>query len=63
MYIVELYLLKVFQLKYRRVTFICGQAGVCALGAAVAKHQGDGQLLHQYLRKFEEVCEYFSIQL
>lgn len=40
---------------YRRVTFICGQAGVYALGAVVAKHAGDDRLLHRYLTQFREI--------
>ncbi|THG11933.1 hypothetical protein TEA_009554 [Camellia sinensis var. sinensis] len=36
------------------VTFICGQAGVCALGAVVAKHSGDERLCDPYLTKFKE---------
>ncbi|KAL9667453.1 hypothetical protein QQ045_001812 [Rhodiola kirilowii] len=38
-----------------RVTFICGQAGVCALGAVVAKHIGNEKLCDHYLRKFQEI--------
>ncbi|KAE9590632.1 hypothetical protein Lal_00023319 [Lupinus albus] len=38
-----------------RVTFICGYAGVCALGAVIAKHTGDEILLNYYLRKFKEI--------
>ncbi|XP_009767466.1 lanC-like protein GCL2 isoform X2 [Nicotiana tabacum] len=38
-----------------RVTFICGQAGVYALGAVVAKHSGDEQLCDHYLTKFKEI--------
>lgn len=37
------------------MTFICGQAGVYALGAVVAKHSGDEQLCDYYLTKFKEV--------
>ncbi|KAI9187282.1 hypothetical protein LWI28_026357 [Acer negundo] len=37
-----------------RVTFICGQAGVCALGAALAKHAGDERLLNHYLTQFKD---------
>jgi hypothetical protein len=46
-----------------RVTFICGRAGVCALGAVIAKHAGDERLLDYYLRQFKEVfyCIYFRI--
>ncbi|XP_031375300.1 lanC-like protein GCR2 [Punica granatum] len=39
----------------RRVTFICGQAGVFALGAVVAKHAGDDRLLNHYLTQFREI--------
>ncbi|CAN6694401.1 unnamed protein product [Malus baccata var. baccata] len=39
----------------RRVSFICGRAGVCALGAVVAKHTGDEMLLDRYLSKFKEI--------
>lgn len=46
-----------------RVTFICGQAGVCALGAVVAKHAGDERLLSRYLAKFKEVLCTFIIYL
>lgn len=38
-----------------RVTFICGRAGVCALGAVAAKHAGDGRLLDHYLAQFKEI--------
>nr|XP_009400289.1 PREDICTED: lanC-like protein GCL2 [Musa acuminata subsp. malaccensis] len=37
------------------VTFICGRAGVCALGAVVAKEAGDEDLLRHYLRSFREI--------
>ncbi|CDP14758.1 unnamed protein product [Coffea canephora] len=37
------------------VTFICGRAGVCALGAVVAKYLGYDQLLHYYLNHFKEI--------
>ncbi|KAF5185332.1 Lanc-like protein gcr2 [Thalictrum thalictroides] len=36
-------------------TFICGRAGVCALGAVAAKHTGDEQLINYYLAKFKEI--------
>ncbi|KAK9285947.1 hypothetical protein L1049_025149 [Liquidambar formosana] len=39
----------------RDVTFICGRAGVCALGALAAKHTGDEQLLNHYLTQFKEI--------
>lgn len=39
----------------RDVTFICGRAGVCALGAVVAKHMGNEQLLNYYLTQFKQV--------
>uniref|UniRef100_A0A5B7ADD2 Putative lanC-like protein GCR2 n=1 Tax=Davidia involucrata TaxID=16924 RepID=A0A5B7ADD2_DAVIN len=38
-----------------RVTFIIGQAGVCALGAVVAKHSGDERLCDRYLSQFKEI--------
>ncbi|XP_027339773.1 lanC-like protein GCR2 [Abrus precatorius] len=41
--------------KSGRVTFLCGRAGVCALGAVIAKHAGDERLLDYYLRQFEEI--------
>ncbi|XP_059444574.1 lanC-like protein GCR2 isoform X2 [Corylus avellana] len=37
-----------------RVTFICGRAGICALGAVIANHSGDERLLERYLTKFKE---------
>ncbi|KAG6479365.1 lanC-like protein GCL2 [Zingiber officinale] len=37
------------------VTFICGKAGVCALGAVVAKEAGDEGLLNLYLSSFREI--------
>ncbi|XP_010245303.1 PREDICTED: lanC-like protein GCL2 [Nelumbo nucifera] len=37
------------------VTFICGRAGVCALGAVIAKHAGDERLLSYYLTQFKEI--------
>ncbi|KAL2937709.1 LanC-like protein GCL2 [Bienertia sinuspersici] len=39
----------------RDVTFICGRAGVCAIGAVVAKHMGNGQLLNYYLTQFKQI--------
>ncbi|XP_010500915.1 PREDICTED: lanC-like protein GCR2 [Camelina sativa] len=39
----------------RVVTFICGHAGVCALGAVAAKHLGDEQLCDRYLARFSEI--------
>ncbi|KAL8505919.1 hypothetical protein ACS0TY_016951 [Phlomoides rotata] len=38
-----------------RVTFICGQAGVCALGAVVARESGDEKLFHHYIAQFKEI--------
>lgn len=38
-----------------RVTFICGRAGVCALGAVAAKNSGDGHLLDHYISLFKEI--------
>ncbi|MQL90907.1 hypothetical protein Taro_023506 [Colocasia esculenta] len=37
------------------VTFICGRAGVCAVGAVAAKYAGDDKLLNHYLSSFKEV--------
>ncbi|XP_038897162.1 lanC-like protein GCR2 [Benincasa hispida] len=39
----------------RRVSFICGQAGVCALGAVAAKLANDGSLVDHYLEKFKDI--------
>ena len=36
-------------------TFLCGRAGVCALGAVVAKYLGDEQSQSYYLSQFKEV--------
>ncbi|XP_062153051.1 lanC-like protein GCL2 [Alnus glutinosa] len=37
------------------VTFLCGRAGVSALGAVAAKHTGDEQLLNYYIAQFREI--------
>ena len=39
----------------RFVTFICGRAGICALGAVVAKHAGDEASVARYLNSFKQV--------
>ncbi|KAL5797603.1 hypothetical protein ACOSQ2_002423 [Xanthoceras sorbifolium] len=39
----------------REVTFLCGRAGVCALGAVAAKYAGDKHLLNYYLAQFTEI--------
>ncbi|KAF5741502.1 GCR2-like 2 isoform 1 [Tripterygium wilfordii] len=39
----------------RDVTFICGRAGVCALGAVAGKHAGEGQLVDHYLSQFKAI--------
>ncbi|XVE49903.1 hypothetical protein DITRI_Ditri01bG0119100 [Diplodiscus trichospermus] len=39
----------------RDVTFLCGRAGVCALGAVAAKHAGGQELLNYYLTQFREI--------
>ncbi|XP_056177559.1 lanC-like protein GCL2 [Syzygium oleosum] len=39
----------------RDVTFMCGRAGVCALGAVVAKYAGDTRSLTHYLNRFKEI--------
>ncbi|CAN1159859.1 LanC-like protein GCR2 [Linum perenne] len=38
-----------------RVTFICGRAGVCALGAVTAKHAGSERLLDYYITQFNKI--------
>ncbi|KAJ0242299.1 LanC-like protein GCR2 [Hirschfeldia incana] len=38
-----------------RATFICGHAGVCALGAVAAKRIGDSHLQDRYLTRFHEI--------
>lgn len=45
------------------MTFICGQAGVYALGAVVAKHCGDEELCKHFLAKFKEVYYVISTYL
>ncbi|KAL6883514.1 hypothetical protein ACP4OV_010928 [Aristida adscensionis] len=37
------------------LTFICGRAGVCALGAVIAKHCDDQRMVTQYLSSFDEI--------
>ncbi|KAK4847094.1 hypothetical protein QYF36_025467 [Acer negundo] len=37
------------------VTFLCGRAGVCALGAVAAKYAGEQELLNYYLAQFTEI--------
>lgn len=37
------------------MTFVCGRAGVCALGAVVAKLSGDEDMLNYYLSLFNDV--------
>ncbi|CAN6282607.1 unnamed protein product [Urochloa humidicola] len=39
----------------RFLTFICGRAGVCALGAVIAKHCDDQLRVTQYLSSFDEI--------
>lgn len=45
------------------MTFICGRAGVYALGAVLAKHASDKRLLDRYLTQFKEVtyCYFFFL--
>lgn len=45
----------------RRVSFICGRAGVFALGAVAAKLANDGRLVEHYLEKFKDVIMPFHI--
>ena len=40
---------------FRDVAFICGRAGVCALGAVLAKYAGDERARSYYLAQFKEV--------
>lgn len=40
---------------FRNVTFLCGRAGVCAVGAVAAKYGGDDRLFDYYLSRFNEV--------
>nr|GEW58010.1 LanC-like protein GCL2 [Tanacetum cinerariifolium] len=37
------------------VSFLSGRAGVCALGAVVAKHQGNEQMVDYYLTQFKKI--------
>ncbi|KQJ97297.1 lanC-like protein GCR2 isoform X2 [Brachypodium distachyon] len=37
------------------LTFICGRAGVCALGAVIAKHCNDQLMVTHYLSSFDEI--------
>ncbi|TXG55189.1 hypothetical protein EZV62_020445 [Acer yangbiense] len=37
------------------VTFLCGRAGGCALGAVAAKYAGEQELLNYYLAQFTEI--------
>ncbi|KAL7102259.1 hypothetical protein ACP275_08G108500 [Erythranthe tilingii] len=39
----------------RDVSFMCGRAGVCSIGAVVAKHMGDDKLVHYYLNQFKKI--------
>lgn len=43
----------------RDVTFICGKAGVYALGAVVAKEAADAESLNYYLSQFRRVSLLF----
>ncbi|GAU34518.1 hypothetical protein TSUD_393920 [Trifolium subterraneum] len=47
----------------RDVTFICGRAGVCALGAVAAKHAGDDESLRYYLTQFLKACLFLNKHL
>ncbi|KAK8698625.1 hypothetical protein V6N13_114736 [Hibiscus sabdariffa] len=42
-------------LSSRDVTFLCGRAGVCALGAVAARYAGNQELLNHYLTQFREI--------
>ncbi|MED6189513.1 LanC-like protein gcl2 [Stylosanthes scabra] len=39
----------------RDVTFLCGRAGVCAIGAVAAKLRGDDESLRYYLAHFQKI--------
>jgi hypothetical protein len=41
--------------RVRFLTFICGRAGVCALGAVIAKHCNDQLMVTHFLSSFDEV--------
>lgn len=45
------------------MTFLCGRAGVCALGAVAAKHAGDERLLGHYVTQFKEVVDFTEFYL
>ena len=47
----------------RDVSFICGRAGVCALGAVIAKYGGDDHSLTYYLSRFKEVFWWHSLAI
>lgn len=47
----------------RDVTFLCGRAGVCGLGAAAAKLSGEEELLNYYLAQFRLVCFFSTLFL
>lgn len=49
------------QLFYRHVTFLCGRAGVYAIGAVVAHYRNDHQRRHLFLGLFIEVSISISI--
>ncbi|KAK8574369.1 hypothetical protein V6N13_016168 [Hibiscus sabdariffa] len=42
-------------LSSRDVTFFCGRAGVCALGAVAVRYAGNQELLNHYLTQFREI--------
>jgi hypothetical protein len=45
------------------VTFLCGRAGVCGLGAVAAKLSGEEDLLNYYLGQFRLVCFFSALFL
>ena len=45
------------------MTFLCGRAGVCALGAVAAKHAGDERLLDHYVTRFKEVVAFIKFPI
>ena len=47
----------------RYFTFICGRAGIYALGAAAAKYAENNDMMHYFLKPLREVCAIESYML
>lgn len=56
-----MYIIGVVLFNCRRVTFLSGEAGVYALGAVVAHHNGDKDLYEHYVSHFKEVVQILPI--